>query len=126
MKPAADGVRSEQGTELFEKLNEVIDEAKDILKQTKATKDFRAAVMTLNAIVKALELMAKADGTLQPAGSVYLNMNRTTVNNTLNIDAGSDFELAALVGEATAGFSIEEFERLRALTEGQNAPLPVT
>jgi len=46
-------------------------------------------------------------------------MNRTTIN-VANYDNDTDF--AAMIGEATKGFSIDEFMRLRALACTVDAP----
>ena len=108
------------GSNLMRRVEDVITEAKSILVEAKANKSFGAATQALNAITRALELCGRLSGELQSANSdvINLTLSKTTVNVHSYDD---DVEFAQMIGEATNGFDIAEFLRLRALAESTNS-----
>ena len=63
----------------------------------------------------------RATGELQASGAgIHVNFTRTTNTTTVNF-GNDDYDLASAVGEATLGFSLAEFERLKALATGTDS-----
>jgi len=106
------------GSNLLQRVQKLADEAIGILAAAKAEKNLKAATSAICAAVRTLELIGRLDGSLaQPhAPGLHLTLNKTTINVT-NYD--DDLDFARMVGEATKGFNLNEFERLRALAQGK-------
>ena len=114
-----------QATTLLERVGDVIDEAREIAMMAKGEKKFAAAAAALNTIKGCLELIGRLDGSLAQPGTPGLHLHLSkTVNITQNF--GDDKELAALIGEATNGFDVSEFLRLKAIAEGTRCDTRVT
>jgi len=97
----------------------VLDQAKDLVEAAKAQKNVRAANGSLRTILSCLELIGKLTGELvQPNGPGIRFTQQIQVNN---YSCGDDYELATLIGEATKGFSLDEFMRLKRLANGDNS-----
>jgi len=114
--------REEHGSALLARVERLVGEAEEILRLAKSKEDFRGANGALGAAAKLLDLCGRLSGELQQAnaagGGFHVHLSKTTVNVR---NYGDDRELAALVGEATAGFSVDEFLRLKALVNGDKA-----
>ena len=102
---------------LLERLETVIAEAQSICAEAKAAKSYASAVSALNAVTRNLQLVGRITGELQSnSGGIHV----TQVN--VNVGAyDDDVQFAAMIGEATKGFSVEELMRLKALAEGTAA-----
>jgi hypothetical protein len=106
----------EHGGELLARVQEVVDEAKTIVKTAMGEKHFGTANAALNTILRSLELIGKVTGELQtnPSG---IRLTQIDVTRTYT-EAAIDAELAGLIAEATDNFNparIEEFRALRAI-----------
>jgi len=85
--------------------------------------EFWPACQALNAIVRALELIGKVDGSLQSSpGSLHLHKHEHV---TIGRDFTDDTEWAMLVREATRNFDEGEIRRLKKLCSGRAAALLV-
>jgi hypothetical protein len=107
--------RGEHAGVLLNRVESLLDEAKGILADAKAAKDLRAGTNAVHAVARVLELIGKLTGELaQPnMPGLHLTLNRVTNNAIVAVDNDTDF--AAMVGEATKGFSVDELMRLKAL-----------
>ncbi len=107
---------SEHRSALLDRVLRLADEAEKILASARRERnDFRGA-SGLGAAAKLLDLCGRLSGELQSAnagGTQHLTMNRVTNNTIINVDNDADF--AAMIGEATKGFSVDELTRLKAL-----------
>jgi hypothetical protein len=116
------GERAERGSVLLDRVEEVITEAKAILVDAKAAKSFGPATQALNSITRALELCARLSGELQPGNAGGIHLTKITNVNVTN-NYGDDADFAAMVGEATKGFSVAELMRLKAIAENDSVQL---
>jgi hypothetical protein len=110
-----------QGSDLLDRVHKLADEAIGILETAKAEKDLKAGTAAICAAVRCLELCGRLDGSLaQPnAPGLHLHLSKT-VNVTSNY--GDDADFAAMIGEATKGFSVEELMRLKRIACSDVAP----
>jgi len=117
------GERAERGSALYNRVEKLVREAEEILAAAKAKNDFRGANGALGAAAKLLDLLGRASGELQSAnaGGLHLTLNRVTNNTIINYNDDADF--ARMIGEATRGFDVCELMRLKAIAEGQSAPV---
>jgi hypothetical protein len=109
------GERAERGSALLDRVEKLVTSAEEILEAAKTKNDFRGANGALGAAAKLLDLLGRLSGELQSAnaGGLHLTMNRVTNNTIVAVDNDADF--AAMIGEATKGFSVDELMRLKAL-----------
>lgn len=116
---AATAERTEQaGGELLARINHLIAATQKLLDESGEAKDRRSAISAIGALTRLLELFGRTSGELTPSGGASIHLHQTRITNTVNnYEAGSDVELAQLVGEATLGFDIAEFERLKMLAQ---------
>jgi hypothetical protein len=123
LKARSDDERAENGKSLINRVEELIDEAKDICRLAKQDKAYAAATNALNSVARALELIGKLTGEIAlPTNAPGIHFHRTTINN-VSVNADDLHEIAVLVGEATENFSIDEFMRLKALAQGDTEKL---
>jgi len=103
--------------DLLRRIEKVIEDAEGILLEARAAKSFGPATQALNSITRALELIARISGDLQPntGVGVHVSLNKVT-NSTIN-NFDSDAELASLIAEATRNFDATEIRRLKAISE---------
>jgi hypothetical protein len=108
------GEREERAGALLNRVEEVLEQAKVLVDVAKAQNNVRAANGSLRTILACLELIGKLTGELVPpnVSGIHLTSIIRVGNNYAPDD---DKELAKLVGEATGGFSIHEFNRLKLL-----------
>ncbi len=99
---------------LLQRLETVISEAQSICAEAKASKSYTSAVAALNAVTRNLQLVGRITGELQ-SNSGGIHVTQVNVNVATYDD---DIEFAAMIGEATKNFSVEELMRLKALAEG--------
>lgn len=113
---ARDVESAEHGSDLVNRVQELLGEAHEILTTAKSEKNLTAAVAAINACSRLLELCGRATGELQTSGGgIHFHATKNVTN--ISVRDGDDVELALLVKEATAGFSPDEINRLRTLTE---------
>lgn len=113
----------EHGTVLYNRIERLVAAAEEILEAARVKNDFRGANGALGAAAKLLDLLGRVSGELQAAhaGGIHLTLNQRVTNTTIhNYDTDVDF--AALIGEATKGFSVDELMRLKSLVANQSPP----
>ena len=104
----------ERGATLLARIEQVIDGAKGIASRAVRSDQLGTANAALGTILRSLELLGRLNGELQAPGGIHIHHNKTVNVVTIN---DSDVEVAVLVGEATDGFNVEEFQRLKLLAE---------
>jgi len=107
--------KAEHGRDLLDRVEGAIAQAQGLLETAKGEKSYPSAVAALNSILRALELIARLTGQLNPGTGVSVHINQQ-INVSGSYD--DDVEFARMVGEATKNFSVEELTRLRAVAEG--------
>jgi len=103
---------SEHGSALLDRVLRLADEAEKILALRKERNDFRGANGALGAAAKLLDLCGRLSGELQSAnagGTQHLTVIPVASINIINVDNDADF--AAMIGEVTKGFSVDELMR---------------
>lgn len=114
------GEREERGGALVNRVEQVLARAKELVETAMTQKNVRAANGSLRTILACLELIGKlTDELAQPNSPAIHFTQRIQVNSYSYGD--DDHELATLIGEATKGFSLDEFMRLKRLANGDNS-----
>lgn len=116
------GERAVHGRSLLNRVEELVDEAQDIVRLAKADKKYAAASNALNSVGRSLELIGKLTGEIAlptNAPGFHLTLNRVT--NTIINNYDTDVDFAVMIGEATRGFDVNELKRLQAIATGQDA-----
>ena len=110
------GEREGQAGDLLQRVHRLADEAIGILETAKVSGNLKAATSAICACTRVLELTGRLDGSLAQPNAPGIHL--TQVTNTIINNYDNDVEFAMLIGEATKGFSYDEFERLRRLAMG--------
>jgi hypothetical protein len=111
--------RREHASDLLGRVQKLADEAIGLLESAKAAGNIKGATAAVCAAVRCLELLGRLDGQLRSANTPGISFNTRINVNITNFD--SDEEFAAMIGEATRGFSIDELMRLKRIAESQKA-----
>jgi hypothetical protein len=122
LKAAAEAASPTHGGKLVAQLEEVVRIAKQLLGHAARSGQFSAANGALANIIRCSELMARASGELATPGNVGGIHFHSSKTLNINVGANDDKEIAQLVGEATAGFDLSEFMRLKKLAQQNEKP----
>ena len=103
---------------LLNRVEKLADEAEQLVAIAKTEKNYHGATSALVAACKLLDLCGRLSGELQQANAAGggLHLHKHTTINITNFD--NDVDFAAMIGEATRGFSVAELMRLKAIAEG--------
>jgi len=103
---------------LLNRVESLLAECRGIADAAKRNKSWAAAVSALREVRGCIELLGKLDGQLKAAGELHLHQHQHLHVEAPRTVEELDLEIARNVGEATSGFELEEFLRLKQLVQG--------
>jgi hypothetical protein len=116
LKDRTESERVENGSDLLQRVQKLVDEAEGVLQAAKAAGNLKAATAAICAAVRTLELVGRLTGELQTANTpgLHLTLQNNRITNVVNIHQ-DDVEIAQLIAEGTNNFDPREISRLREL-----------
>jgi len=106
--------RSEHGTSLLNRVENLIGECESVLAAAKKEADWKSCMNAIAGFTRLLELVGKLDGSLQTSTSTAYHLTVQSGNRNTDF-SGSDLELAQAVQESTDNFNPDVIERMKAL-----------
>jgi hypothetical protein len=125
LRAAAEAKSPTHGSDLLARVEQVIEHATKIAAVAARSGSLATANGALNTIIRSFELIGRLTGELATPGNVGGIHFHSSKTLNINVGANDDREIATLVGEATAGFDLNEFQRLKRLAQASQKTIEV-